>query len=1596
MTTSDRARGKDAVRGAVPEAVPDAVTDAVRRGDVGRLFAYFERTPCPVAVLRRLIGHADSVPRHLGVVLLRDRAGRPDQRSFAEGESLLSAASAALASTVPAGSASSAVSTGSAETALVLAEAYARLRVPVPEWRSAAWPAKVRIAWLRAEIIARPEATVRAEPPGEELYQAVRAIDAEAPADLDGYLRGLVARPDPVLRAAALGVVREAVHGALLGPEQARGWLVELLDPAGGARVVAGALAELAQPWAAGDAPSGVEPALRRLTSAYPEAVETAARFCLAGLLREIAADPGLPGSPRRRALEWVGEFAERGETAGLSGLAGTDPLLFAEPFVACLRAMHRRGHFVRADDVPAVIEIALADYRVSTADVAIVLFTVRHEALRALTAVADDDPHEDRRVELLHALAAQGAPDLPVGAVLTARLADSARPEPILSVLRELRYQEAEDAVLATLPRAPRAALRALEAIGGARTVEVLREALGVTDPDGVVAPYLRPAAGLALEVLWHLTDDPAARRGLRARLNPRGLPERVAADLGIPDPDELAVWTSDPDVLRPGEALCRLADHGDARAIPALADLLLRVVSDLVANRGEEVAEPVVPGNVYQAIGDLGERLYRRRALRPVCLLDASSPEAAREALVVDLTLGLLERGGVTDAELAVLLELLGRVPSAHVKDRVHHLIRHRDPHVRKHVIALLAHDADLDAARSLSASLIPLTSAADPQTVRQALLALGHARARWAGEAIAACLDHPAMNIKKTAAQALIDAATPAQVPALLRWLGRHDNPGLRESLTRALRVVLGREAYAVCVVAAAERATDARERALLLDALPWELSAPAVAALVRRGSPVAEALLTGLARGTTWLKCGRLRYLTAEFAAYDIALPEPAADEDAEIRADLITLARRGWRPGHDDARAALRLAARSGDIGVGQRVDLRAALPQLMAVARDRPTDRATVLRLALDVCPAPWSAAERGAFADAYDVLAAELGAVAGVWEVLEGIADTLSEVAAFVLAARVRALPAQSFAGRAPLAVLRGCGAVLTRDDVDRALSGARLGPNPWEVEVEVLRLTFVPTAAADAARVEPDRRAGEFDPALDRAAAGDRHVAAVDTETSARVAAWRSALDDAVRSLRAFVAFRAGGGAEAGAEVGSGVGADAAAGSGTGAADPADLDSRARVDALIDAFPAADTACRGPLLDWLTELQPIGAPAWVLAERAERAARVARAATPPRVPDPTDLDQPRSTAQRERLLALLTAAEPARRTAAARTLSDWDEPKVRRATLDAYLRGTPDLPPRPGLARALLGVTDFTDYDEGGRERAARLCALMPVEESERMAPHLVSWWENGAPATRARVLTATRRIPADTLAEVLRTRLDAGRWGCLDLLAGRSTRRTPELTETVRRLRAEGRTDLADRLNPTDGFVLGVEAATRSGAVLAELRTRSVPAGTERPTRDELIATVRGDGPEQARRALSRLADEHGGDDEVRALVVESLSHPVPRVRLHAHRLSRRLLDRAGYLRHTEGLLADPRRDIVRMAIRTLSHAGWEPAVPALVTLFGDTDPVLREAAAEALARIGVPALPALRKAAAHARPDRRARYTELRERIEAAPR
>lgn len=520
---------------------------------------------------------------------------------------------------------------------------------------------------------------------------------------------------------------------------------------------------------------------------------------------------------------------------------------------------------------------------------------------------------------------------------------------------------------------------------------------------------------------------------------------------------------------------ALRRITEHADASTSPLVADLFLRVVRDLAADRGPAPApdrrhrsredgprpdgEPELPAAVLNAVQDLGRRLYARRRIRPVCLLDAPDAPGAGHALLATTLLDLLDRPGTTGAEQCVPLKALLRIPAtAHTRPRVHRLLRGRDPQVRKHVIALLAHDSSGTDARALSATLLPLTASPDVRTVRQALLALGAARADWAAGPVAACLAHPNMNIRKTAAGTLAHAGGPEAVPHLLRQLGRDDNPGLRDGLTRALRAVLG-EAYAATLLSAAEESRDERARRLLLAGLDGIPSARSVLALHTQGSPVAPALLTLVADGRVRLSSGSVHDLAEPLAGLGLPVPPhtPAGRPDMADR-EVESLMRDGWDPS-----LALRIARRPEPPApalAGEIPLLRTQLDCWLAPADSSGPAalRARLLWCALRLCPAPWSADEVAVFGRYAGVVSDAFGeAVSGggpeelageLLDVLDAVVPALSAVQRFTIVEQLRALRGVFPASPAlTLSLLRRCGAVLVRADVDRA----RLPPPTW-----------------------------------------------------------------------------------------------------------------------------------------------------------------------------------------------------------------------------------------------------------------------------------------------------------------------------------------------------------------------------------------------------------------------------------------------------------------------------------------------------------------------------------------------------------------
>ncbi|MFD9477152.1 HEAT repeat domain-containing protein [Streptomyces nojiriensis] len=1528
--------------------------DAVRRADGGPPAGRLDPRLCAPAVFERLIRHDDPRLRYRGLVLLAERvtSGRTgDEQEMAE-----------LAGLLP-------VSVdGPPEEALVLARLYERLEPHRqehgrPSWRTAELPARVQIAWLRAELLNEPTA-IRKEPAGELLYQAVRGMTVTCAHRPEQLVNELVGSGDPVLQAAALQLARQGLHAGLLAPALVREHLINLLG-ADSADVVAAVLGELTQPWAALDPlpPLRLSPFLTaESVIARPEVADTAiaaaAHHGHRGLLWQVVGDEELPPDLRRRAMELLGDLADRGDIGALSAVAARDPLLFGGPAVTCLRGLHRRGHFPDGPHVPSVIGLALADHTIAPHEVATILFTCRQVTFRVLVDADAGDPSWPRRLALLVALAGQGAGELPVGDAITRVLPSAPAPGLFLDAIRALRHADAEDAVIALLPSAPAAALDALEAIGGHRTTTALKEGLGLATAEsaGVIAPHLRAVRNRALEILWHLTHDPAQRRAVLVRLDPADLPARIATDLGGPDEQELALLSSHLDPDEPVAALCRLAAHGAAGTLPVIADLLLRVVAELAASwepggpaprpgSGQPAGEPVVPQEIVDAVHGLGRRLHERGRIRPSCMLDAATAREAGHALVATMGLDLLDRPGLSSGEQAILLELLLRAPYVRTRARVHHLLRHRDRHVRKRVIALLACDVTGDDAQALSATLIALTAAQDIQTVRQALLALGHARARWASTAIAACLGHPNMNVKKTAAGVLARAGTPTAVPALLLRLGRHDNPGLRGTLVEALRAILG-DAYLATVLAAAEHSEDGRARELLLEGLDRTLSASSVRALDDQASRVAPTLLALVAAGRVGLASGTVEELSTALVKHGItppAAPRPAADDGADL--DARSLIAEGWNPS-----VALRIAESPEQPHPAHLRLLRPMLADWLRLAGSEPAVRDRVLRLTLRLCPAPWTAEELTAFARFTKVLLDGLvGASAeerhDLVTVLEAVAPTLPAALKPAVADAVRALPRVP-GSRSVLTLLRGLGAVLVRTDLEQALAAARLGADPWQAETAVLRDAF---AAPQSPRAT----------------------------SSAEAEAWRAALDAAVRmpssleQVRRLSRLR---------RQHDGI-----------------PDSRYRLSALIDAYASAGPETRVALVDWMTDIQPLGAPPWTIAETAHGAA------PRPRTVRIDDLDQPRSTALRERLLAMLQASAPDHRHTAALMLLEWPEPEATLPVLRAFLHGRIDVPVGVDLARALntIGERELR-ADDILHGRVALVASLLDPGELVPLVPLLLEWWEHDPAPSSSAAGQALRRVPADMLAEHLGGRLAAGAWGFLDLLRGRALLRTPGLTQTCRRLRAEGRDDLADGLLLVEGPLRGPDAVRQDAAALAALRDRvpaASPDASQPPSRQELLEQARGGDLVRVRQALARLAEGHSGpepdqDPRLRELIEELLRHPKPKVRLHAHRTSRAMLDRQTYLRHTSILLDDPQPDLVRTAIRILCRANWAPAIPALTGMLEHSHPVVRKTAAKGLIDMGTPAIPTLRHAAVRVRPDRRSLYTEVLEQITAA--
>lgn len=999
----------------------------------------------------------------------------------------------------------------------------------VPPWREVVRDVAARAAWRRLELLVDPGALVD-EPDSAELRHAVETIPAsrvDAPLPLvDALLR----RSEPFCARRALALLDDALTAGTAPADSVAERLAALAahpDP----DLRREALRRLAAPWAA----LRPRPALLRPSLAAPAtrraALDCAASWRLEGVLRGALNDGD--EADARRALEALADVSSRDSFPSVIADARRRGAWLEPELLRFVMAFHQRGVFVREgalDDVLAVISDAAGS---DLDGWATALYTARDEVLSRAESCSADDPRAVGLCALSLALA-RVAPT-PFGdravacaeAALDATLSEDAAAA-LVPLVAEAARPTSEAAVLRWLPALGAEALPAVVACGGGASVDLL---LAARLDGSAPAPWAMASPTAVGEALYQLVaHDRVARDALLQLVELLRLPRVCAWFAAAPAAarlDAAAAWLP---VARRVEILAG-GDGGALEAIDALvAEHLHAKVSAHLAGRLPELETLVAP-EVIAALAGLTRRLRAAGITRPRAL----AVDPSDDALAASLLIGQLERAEL-DAVKAALIRSLAGLRSPRVAPAVARYLHTSSVAVRTAAIRAVAARGE----GGVTLHIVRALSAPDVEVARAALDALVALGTRAAARAVTAALEHPNMNVKKTAAAALATLGDRTSVGAMLGWLGRHDNPGLRAALLASLDALLG-PAATPALVGALDAASSAESRALLLDALDGRLSARACRA--HRGAPWFDALVARLRDGGFTLR-------DATAAELDDLLERgsaPVATRDGSVPNDLARWLTHGLSPAEVPSMLA---AWRAGDVSPGQAVALaRRDVSALLSALDGAATTRDDAVRLLADAF-----AGERDL--DALRPLAAAAERIAEVppggdrsahRRLLTLLVPSLDDAARWRLSDRWRALPAAPDLDAADtLDLLRACGRAITRADLEALLADCARTSSPASVAVAVvsraLRVSLPSPSAALVARVAEALR-GDGPPALDVAGDDDplellaaitselpwltleRRALALDAATSLRpidVAGWRGGPDREVPAQR------------------------------------------------------------------------------------------------------------------------------------------------------------------------------------------------------------------------------------------------------------------------------------------------------------------------------------------------------------------------------------------------------------------------------------------------------------------------------------------
>lgn len=927
----------------------------------------------------------------------------------------------------------------------------------LPDWRAWDLPPALALPWLRASLQVAPD--LAAEGATERLLHALATLKGGRCLQPTALVDGLLALGDARFLAPALRLLQEAARAGAMPPNAVGPRLKTLVESG-----LLEALTALAGPWA-----RSVPVPRTAVVAALKDPSRAAAAVALLtargeGDLLLGVARGDLPG-PRTAALAALGDHVERAEA--LLEVAEDDPLAFGPAVRQALVAAHRRGVFVRPGDVPRLLMLFLVHRGWPPIELAELCHPARDALVEVVSRFEPADPAWPRLLPVLAASEAAGA--RAVVRSLLARRSPPATERAAIEAVAAAADAEGESLVVDALPRHPPEALAALRIIGGAVTVRSLRGFLGI-EPPGEVAPWLLTYLEAAVTLLWQLSPPRSTgREELLGRLNPGELPRLITADVANERSGAARRLALNAALyLGPDQALIRLCALGEEGTWDTLYGLLRRTVvglhdgsvaGDAPLGTEHTRGRPRIPEAVVEALLGHGRLLVERGRIRPACLVRGGEPG---QAFFAEIALDLAIWGGLEPPMQHCLLVALETVRAPGLVRRVHPLLRHKDPEVRAAAVRILvAQDAEdprgdrRESPRALSFSLTRLLREDDPVTLRPALEAVARFGLRGATSLVAACLEHPNMNIKKTAAEALARLDAAAVVDRLVFWLGRHDNPGFRALLNQAYDAARVGPAPLVVAVAAAE---DAWTVELLLQALDGRLTAVHLRRLIMGNHPAGETLLAAVAAGRLRLQEGDLAILRVELRRYAL----PAADRlppPPQVRPGPVeALERRGF-----DAQAARDAladpACQPFVAGLVRRSprEWLALLPELDAPQRRR-------------LAPALGHLDDLDAARDALEPLLSLLSEIAHDSNDIEGLVRLLVRVGAErpgALAGRVtdalRGLPPiASGDGLVRWHALGRLGAVPQRADLEATLRDCERTPNPPGNAQALLCLAF------------------------------------------------------------------------------------------------------------------------------------------------------------------------------------------------------------------------------------------------------------------------------------------------------------------------------------------------------------------------------------------------------------------------------------------------------------------------------------------------------------------------------------------------------